>query len=160
MKRLLPTLFLPTLLLPAVVALSLAALPAPAEAAHKHAHSKKSHSHAAQPDNGQPKRDAAMLHVDLPTRIEQRCNARAMGTVGREHADMQPEETVAYAFADPQLGDASITAPGAAIRSHGHWYHLSYTCHTSADGMDVDTFSYTLGEEVPRDEWSAHSLVP
>ncbi|MDI4665094.1 DUF930 domain-containing protein [Xanthobacter autotrophicus] len=101
-----------------------------------------------------------MLHVDLQTRIEQRCNARAMGLVGREHADMRPEEAVAYAFADPQLGEASITAPGAAIRSRGHWYRLSYECRTSADGMDVEAFSYTLGTEVPRDDWAAHSLVP
>ncbi|MDI4657751.1 DUF930 domain-containing protein [Xanthobacter autotrophicus] len=150
----------PAALLPALVALSLVAAPAAADTAHKRTHTKKSHSETAQPDTGQPKRDAAMLHVDLPTRIEQRCNARAMGMVGREHSDMQPEETVAYAFADPQLGEASITAPGAAIRSHGHWYHLSYTCHTSADGMDVESFSYTLGGDVPRDEWSTHSLVP
>lgn len=101
-----------------------------------------------------------MLKVDLATRAEQRCNARAMGMVSREHADMRPEEVVAYAFAEPEGAAPAITAPGAAVRSRGHWYHLSYACRTSADGMEVESFSYTLGEEVPRADWAAHSLVP
>lgn len=114
---------------------------------------------------GSGRHDDMMLLVDPGTRIEQRCNARAMGEVGREHKDMRPEEVVAYAFADPKLGDfrhgdAAISAPGAAIRSREHWYHLSYRCKTSPDGMDVLAFSYTLGAEVPRQEWDAHSLVP
>lgn len=113
----------------------------------------------AGPASGASRRDEMMLHVDMATRIEQRCNARAMGTVGREQAGMRPEEVVAYAFSDPKLGPENISAPGAAIRSRGHWYHLSYTCRTSADGMDVEDFRYELGAEVPREEWEAHSLV-
>lgn len=114
---------------------------------------------------GPGRHDDMMLHVDPSTRIEQRCNARAMGEIGREHSDMRPEEVVAYAFADPRLGDlkrgdAAISAPGAAVRSRQHWYHLSYRCTTTPDGMDVVAFSYTLGAEVPRQEWEAHSLVP
>lgn len=101
-----------------------------------------------------------MLHVDPATRREQRCNARAMSTVEHEHEDMRPDELVAYAFADPQTGADSVRAPGAAIRSRGHWYHLTYACRTSPDGMEVETFSYTLGGEVPRADWAAHSLVP
>lgn len=107
-----------------------------------------------------PQRDQAILHLALPTRIEQRCNARAMGEIGRQDSRMRPDELVAYAFADPQLGPASIAAPGAAVRSAGHWYHLSYHCQTSPDGMDIKTFSYQLGAEVPRTAWSAHYLVP
>ncbi|MFS8039302.1 DUF930 domain-containing protein [Xanthobacter sp. AM11] len=105
-------------------------------------------------------RDAVMLHVDPAARVEQRCNARAMGEVSRADKDMRPEEVVAYAFAEPQQAPAAITAPGAAIRSHGRWYHLAYQCRTSTDGMDVVTFSYKLGAEVPRAEWAEHSLVP
>ncbi|MFG1345898.1 DUF930 domain-containing protein [Xanthobacter autotrophicus DSM 431] len=118
---------------------------------------------AARHDRGkheEPKRDRTMLHVDLPTRIEQRCNARAMGEVSRQHADMRPEEVVAYAFGDPKPGPASVTAPGAAVRSRGHWYRLSYHCRTSPDGMDVVDFGFELGSEVPRQDWAAHSLVP
>lgn len=105
-------------------------------------------------------RDPAMLRVDPATRVEQRCNARAMGVVGREQQGMRPDELVAYAFADTQQKDGAISAPGAAIRSAGRWYHLSYRCHTGADGMDVTDFTYVLGAEVPKQDWSEHSLVP
>lgn len=104
--------------------------------------------------------DEMMLHLDPATRIEQRCNARAMGAISREHRDMRPDELVAYAFADTKVGADNIVAPGAAVRSAGHWYRLSYRCQTSADGLDIKDFSYALGSEVPRSDWPAHYLVP
>ncbi|WP_454917586.1 DUF930 domain-containing protein [Xanthobacter sediminis] len=106
------------------------------------------------------KRDEMILHLDPATRIEQRCNARAMGVIGREHQEMRPDELVAYAFADTKVGADNIVAPGAAVRSAGHWYRLSYRCRTTADGLDIRDFSYALGSEVPKSDWSAHYLVP
>lgn len=105
-------------------------------------------------------RSEQMLKLSPETRIEQRCDARAMGSVGREHKGFRPDEFVAYAFADPVLRGARISAPGGAIRSGGKWYRLSYTCETSADGMEIKSFAYQLGAEVPRNEWDAHFLVP
>lgn len=107
-----------------------------------------------------PKRDEMIRHLDPAARVEQRCNARAMGVISREHHDMRPDELVAYAFADTKVGSDSIAAPGAAVRSAGRWYHLSYRCHTTADGLDIKDFSYALGSEVPRADWTAHYLVP
>lgn len=101
-----------------------------------------------------------MLKLDPATRIEQRCDARAMGIVGREHKGYRPDEFVAYAFADPVMRGTQIKAPGGAIRSAGRWYKLSYVCETSSDGLDIKSFSYQLGAEVPRSEWDAHYLVP
>ena len=105
-------------------------------------------------------RSEQMLKLSPETRIEQRCDARAMGSVGREHKGFRPDELVAYAFADPVLRGVRISAPGGAIRSGGKWYRLSYTCETSADGLDVKSFAYQLGAEVPRNEWESHFLVP
>ena len=104
--------------------------------------------------------DKSLLHVARATRMEQRCNEQAMGVIQREMKGMRPDELVAYAFADTHLKDDTIHAPGAAVRSRGHWYHLSYKCTTSDDGMDIKAFSYKLGAEVPKDQWSAHYLVP
>jgi hypothetical protein len=44
-----------------------------------------------------------MLKLSPETRIEQRCDARAMGAVQREHKGFKPDEFVAYAFTDPIL---------------------------------------------------------
>jgi hypothetical protein len=104
--------------------------------------------------------DREMLTLAPEERIEQRCNARAMGVVGREHKGFRPDEMVAYAFADPVVGPDAIEAPGAALRSGGNWYRLSYHCTTSADGLQVLSFEYRLGDVVPRAEWADHMLVP
>jgi Domain of Unknown Function (DUF930) len=105
-------------------------------------------------------RSDQMLKLDPATRVEQRCDARAMGIVGREHKGYRPDEFVAYAFADPVMRGTHIKAPGGAIRSGGKWYKLSYMCETSSDGLEIKSFSYQLGAEVPRSEWDAHYLVP
>jgi hypothetical protein len=105
-------------------------------------------------------RTEQMLKLSPETRIEQRCDAKAMGSVGREHKGYKPDEFVAYAFADPDVRGNRIKAPGGAIRSGGKWYRLSYVCETSPDGLEVKSFAYQLGAEVPRDLWDQHYLVP
>lgn len=145
------------------IALALVALTAslPAQAGHRRAEAR----HAAPPAHAaavRPERDKAIEKLAPETRLEQRCNARAMGAIGREHPDLAPDELVAYAFADPatDIDADTIKAPGAAVRSRGHWYHLAYDCRTSSDGLDVLAFSYALGDVVPRGDWDAHYLVP
>ncbi|MGY8681525.1 DUF930 domain-containing protein [Bradyrhizobium sp. UFLA05-153] len=101
-----------------------------------------------------------MLTLSPETRLEQRCDARAMGAIGREHQGFRPDEFVAYAFADPVIRGHAIAAGGAALRSRGVWYHVAYRCETSDDGLTIRSFSYTLGTPVPRPEWDQHYLVP
>ncbi len=103
--------------------------------------------------------DREMLRLDPTTRIEQRCDARAMGEVSRHHPGMKPDELVTYAYADPEIRDQSISAPGAAVRSKGTWYHLAFRCTTSADGLDVLSFEHRLGTAIPRSDWDGHYLV-
>ncbi|MGM4922508.1 DUF930 domain-containing protein [Tardiphaga sp. 804_B3_N1_9] len=115
---------------------------------------------AQSPLHAASSRTDQMLKLSPETRLEQRCDARAMGSVGREHKGYKPDEFVAYAFADPVIRDNQIKAPGGAIRSGGKWYRLSYVCETTPDGLDVKSFAYQLGTEVPRSEWDEHYLVP
>nr|WP_246549278.1 DUF930 domain-containing protein [Ancylobacter oerskovii] len=103
--------------------------------------------------------DEQMLMLDPAARVEQRCNSRGMGEIGREQKGMHPDELVAYAYANTKLSGQHLVAPGAAVRSGGTWYHLSYACETANDGMDIKSFSYKLGAAIPRSEWDAHYLV-
>jgi hypothetical protein len=105
-------------------------------------------------------RSDEMLKLTPETRLEQRCNGRAMGAVSREHKGFRPDEFVAYAFGETAIHGAQIRAPGGALRSGGKWYRVSYVCETSPDGLDVKSFSYQLGEIVPRKDWDEHFLVP
>ncbi|CAA0101918.1 Uncharacterised protein [Starkeya nomas] len=103
--------------------------------------------------------DQQMLLLEPSERIEQRCNARAMGEVGRGNKGMKPDELVAYAYRDPVIKGAKIKVPGGAIRSGSTWYHIAYECETANDGLEVTAFSYKLGAAIPTSEWSAHYLV-
>jgi hypothetical protein len=102
-----------------------------------------------------------LLKLPLDTRAEQRCDERANGIVSREHREFQPDRTIAYAYSDPTVrGEVEVIAPGAALRSRGEWYHLSFRCRTTPDGLGIEAFDYQLGDKVPRKEWSEHNLFP
>lgn len=115
---------------------------------------------AAAPDVAHKAIAEKMLKLSPEARVEQRCNARALGVVGREHPNLHPDEIVAYAFVDTSLKAGKISAPGAAIRSQGVWYKLSYVCQTENEGLSIASFSYRLGGVVPRSQWAEHYLVP
>ncbi len=112
------------------------------------------------PADAAKSRSEEMLKLTPETRLEQRCNGRAMGAISREHKGFRPDEFVAYAFAETAIRGALIRAPGGALRSGGKWYRVSYVCETSPDGLEVKSFSYQHGEMVPRKDWNAHFLVP
>jgi hypothetical protein len=101
-----------------------------------------------------------LMKLDPQTRAEQRCNSRVSGIANREHKGFNADEVVAYAFADSALKGTLVSAPGAALRSRGRWYHVSYVCKVSPDGLEVESFEYKLGDEVPRALWAEHYLVP
>ncbi len=98
--------------------------------------------------------------LDPQTRLEQRCDLEAMERIHKDPAKLVPDELVAYAFAEPNIKGDKIRSAGAAFRSKGEWYHLSYTCSTSPDHMTILTFQYAIGQIVPHSEWSHHYLVP
>lgn len=98
--------------------------------------------------------------LDPQTRLEQRCDLEAMERIHKDPARLVPDELVAYAFGDPKIKGDKIRSEGAAFRSKGEWYHLSYTCSTSPDHMTILTFQYAIGQVVPHSEWAHHYLVP
>lgn len=94
-------------------------------------------------------RNRSLLKLELGTRIEQRCDARAGGDVARQHPGFKPDKVIAYAFSDPKRHGTEIVATGAVIRNSGHWYRLSFRCKTSPDGLEIVSFEHTLGPEIP-----------
>lgn len=96
---------------------------------------------------------------DPVTRLEQSCDIEALNRLNVDKR-MSADKVLAYAFKDPKMGKSQINAKGAAFRSRGKWYHLSYECQTQTDNMTIKSFSYKTGEVVPRDLWDQHYLVP
>ena len=104
--------------------------------------------------------DQVMLILTPETRLEQRCNARAMSTVNREHKNFRTDELVAYAFAETVIRGDLIQASGGAVRNGNTPYHISYVWQTSDHSLGIKSFSYQLGAAVPKGDWEKHFLVP
>jgi hypothetical protein len=98
--------------------------------------------------------------MELGTRVEQRCNGRATGITRREGKLHSPEEVIAYALADDQVEGTTVVAHGAAIKDGNKWYQIDYRCQTSGDGLNIVSFQYHLGREIPRQEWRKYGLSP
>lgn len=97
--------------------------------------------------------------LDPQTRLEQRCDIEAMIRLKRE-ARWAPDKVLAYAYSDPKLSRHRIQADGAAFRSRGKWYHLSYDCSAAPDHLTITAFNYKIGKLIPQSHWQAHYLVP
>jgi hypothetical protein len=100
-----------------------------------------------------------LKRLDPQTRLEQRCDLEAMERIHKDPAKLVADELVAYAFEEPKIKGDKIRSGGAACRSKGEWYHLSYTCATSPDHMTVLSFQYAIGQVIPHSEWAHHYLV-
>ena len=103
---------------------------------------------------------ASLKKMDPATRFQQRCDIEAMNRIHKEHRRLLPDEMVPYAFGQTKTTGDTMIARGAAFRSHNVWRHLWYRCKTSRDHMNVISFEYGIGDEVPRDDWAKHYLVP
>lgn len=98
------------------------------------------------------------MRLDPATRVEQTCGWEVQQRINHAEGDRHVDRIISYSFADASIGGHEIHAPGAAIRSHGKWYHLSFSCQTDQTLVNVKTLKYTVGEEILRAKWSDHYL--
>ncbi|KSV75968.1 hypothetical protein N185_16100 [Sinorhizobium sp. GW3] len=98
------------------------------------------------------------MRLDPATRVEQACGWAVQQRINEKERDEHVDRIVSYSFADFSIHGQQIRAPGAAIRSHGKWYHLSFNCRTDETLVNVDELEFSVGDEVPRSLWSEHYL--
>jgi hypothetical protein len=91
-------------------------------------------------------------------RLEQRCDIEAMNRIAKDNKQFRPDKVIAYTFGRTSASGNKLSAPGAVFRSREHWYRLKYTCQTGNKQLDVTSFSYQIGAEVPRANWSKYYL--
>ncbi len=91
-------------------------------------------------------------------RLEQLCDYTAMLRIRKDQHHFRPDRAVANATSDHQLKNHTIIAKGAAFRSRGKWYALSFTCTAEPENLKVESFHYTIGNEIPEAKWAAFGL--
>jgi Domain of Unknown Function (DUF930) len=99
-----------------------------------------------------------LRELDLSARLEQRCDIEAMTRIAKDKKGYTPERVVAGATADTKVEGDLLEGAGAAFRSKGKWYKLSYVCKTSDDHMDVLDFNYEIGAPIPESDWEKYGL--
>jgi hypothetical protein len=102
----------------------------------------------------------ALPTLELGTRLEQICNLEAMAQVAKWDKSFKPDRVIAYAMAATKVKSGVITATGAAMRSGGNWYNLAFNCGISPETQQVQSFEFTVGKPIPREEWADHALAP
>jgi len=99
-----------------------------------------------------------LLKLDPRTRLEQACDTEAMIRIRTDDRQFRPDKVIAYTFRDPTYGANSLKAPGAVFRSHGQWYHLSFSCSTEPQHVRVRALDYAIGAKVAKENWDRYYL--
>lgn len=101
---------------------------------------------------------ASLRGLDPSMRLEQVCDIEAMHRIAREDRHFHPDRAKSNVIFPPQhLGDV-LEASGAAFRSDGNWYALSFVCKASSDHLRVITFNYRIGDLIPISKWNDYGL--
>ena len=81
-----------------------------------------------------------------------------MERITRETPRFRPDRAKSYVTSAPNhLGD-TLQARGAAFRSRGEWYGLSFVCKASSDHLKVLAFDYQVGKLIPEFDWPTYGL--
>jgi len=95
--------------------------------------------------------------LDPDARFEQICDLEAMKRIGKDKT-YRPERTIVSALGEPKVADTTMSGSGGAFKSKGQWYQFSFTCQTSPDHMQVQSFSFQIGEPIPAEQWEKNGL--
>ena len=106
--------------------------------------------------------DARMIRslqrLDPNERLMQLCDITAMSEIGRSAKGMRPDRAMLNALSPPKVDGNVAKGDGGAFRSKGLWYQFAFTCATRPDRLKVLTFTYQLGNPIPRQSWSTLGL--
>jgi hypothetical protein len=99
-----------------------------------------------------------LAKLDPEERRLQLCNLEAVAQIEATRGDLRPERIIGYAKGEEDLKGNEIAADGAAFKSGGQWYLLSFRCRLSSDGEHVVGLDYRVGAPIPRSEWTRLGL--
>jgi len=99
---------------------------------------------------------ANLRRLDPSLRLEQICDLEAMNQLS--HRGFDADRAKSNVSVSPIHNGDILIANGAAFRSRGNWYHLSFVCVGTSDHLHVKSFRYTIGRMIPQSKWSSLDL--
>jgi hypothetical protein len=106
----------------------------------------------------EPRVEEMLKRIDPDDRLEQVCDYAAAKRIGIDHNPYHPDRAVIDSISPFKKAGDMIEGTGGAFRSHGQWYHFSFTCKTTPDRMKVLSVDYHVGEKIPEDKWDEYRL--
>lgn len=91
-------------------------------------------------------------------RSHQACILRGLDAVRADARLRAADRMKASIFSPAVLQGALLTAKGGAVRDGARWYALSFSCQLTGDLMKATSFSFTVGNEVPKASWDRLGL--
>lgn len=101
---------------------------------------------------------ASLGRLDPRTRLEQICDLEAMLRIHRDGSSARPDRAKSDVISPPRHAGDVLNAPGAAFRDRGRWYKLAFVCKASPDHLQVQSFTYKVGELIPASKWADYGL--
>ncbi len=102
--------------------------------------------------------ERSLLKLAPTERLVQVCDYTAMQRIRKDDRSFRPDRVIADGEKDPTFNKNTVTANGAAFRSRGKWYALTFHCVAAPDNLKVLSFSYKIGGEIPEAKWAAYGL--
>ena len=98
-----------------------------------------------------------LKQLDPDARFEQVCDLEATRRIGKDRS-YRPERAIVSALGEPQIANTTMSGTGGAFKSKGQWFQFSFKCETTPDHMQVQSFSYQIGEPIPQEQWEKSGL--
>lgn len=99
---------------------------------------------------GDPIATTAMRDMPRAARVGELCANELKQQLLHASPPYFPERVPIYGLKDGTV----LEARRAAFRVGGQWYDLSFRCEVDADATKVVSFAFSVGDLIPRSEWS------
>jgi Domain of Unknown Function (DUF930) len=104
--------------------------------------------------------ERALAQLDPEERAHQACIILGIDKIRKDgtlpHADRMKTGVLGRATFSGQ----NVSTVGGAVRANHHWYRLKFDCAVTADQMKAKSFTYKIGDEIPRKKWDQIGLWP
>jgi uncharacterized protein DUF930 len=103
-----------------------------------------------------PRVKQAIGNLSTNERVVQLCKIEALDQIRRQRPD---SDLLAYSPSKGIVSNRGLDANGVAFRTRTNWYNVNFKCQVNAAATKVVSFSYVIGNAVPKSEWTARGLI-
>lgn len=102
--------------------------------------------------------ERTLMKLSPEERAHQACAVKGLSIVRRDKRLQKADRLMPDVFSRAKFDGTIVTAKGGAVRIPEHWFAISFQCTVTDDQMKATSFTYELGQEIPKANWSEVGL--